>query len=111
MEEPIRKSRKRNSDQIEQGFQQGLRNVTGDKIDPEAQMFIDVKVDPKAPIDPKIDREIIKMHEKKARADDELFKNLAENSGAQIGGGKRRRTRRRYKKSKKRKTKRRRYRK
>jgi hypothetical protein len=104
-------TRKRKSDEIEKGFQQGLTNITRDKIDPEAQIFIDVGVDPKAPIDPEIDNVIINRLGKKARADDELFANLAKNSDAQIGGGKRRRTRRRSKKSKKRKTKRRRYRK
>jgi hypothetical protein len=98
--------RKRKSDEIEKEFQKGLEGLTEDKKDPEEQIFIDVGVDPKAPIDPKIDREIIDRLGKKARADDELFKNLAKNSG-----GKRRRTRRRSKKSKKRKTKRRRYRK
>jgi hypothetical protein len=117
-------SRKRKSDEIEQGFQQGLANVTGNKTDPEAQIFIRAGVDPTAPIDPEIDREIIKMYEKKARASDALNNILLDakdnfreatgkspDSGAQIGGGKRRRTRRRSKKSKKRKTKRRKYRK
>ena len=107
----MEKTRKRKSDKIEEGFKEDLANVTGYKMDPEAQIFIDAGVDPEAPIDPKIDREIIDRLGKKARADDELFKNLAKNSGAQIGGGKRQRTRRRSKKSKKRKTKRRRYRK